>query len=610
MEINSQNEENKQIKIEPSSDEKIDKTKEILLKPQEQLLDPLLLLKKYSSKIEGTSNLSNPIRCVICKEFAKLENPIFADKQAIKAHVELVHDGRIQCGLCDFWFTPIIGQDWSVESYIPKLFFCDMCAAIKHGKDSLPSEENYSISAEEPPISVEEPSISTTNQEKQICCNDYKRPPLSYNNLITLALKSKRGYLSSVGDIYEFISDFFPFFNSPEKRNDWKNCIRHQLSTVKAFSSAKAFSKNLGRALWTFTSEKHFRNCHESLLRQCKNSHLDINKATPKFDILVKIVDDEIVHQNSEISQTLQRNELPKRSKPSANIPANPTTWTLQILPENSPKNDNNNNTISRNDSNGVILTNKPITYSMFEKPPLTYGSMVTLALKSQKNQQSTVKQMYQCILEFFPYFNCSKPEEWQNQIRHELTKNKFSKTEVDEEGTREAGKKSHFWTFTDKKHAEKCQIDLMKNYKNVEDKIKASTPKPEVLEEIIYKGVTAEQYDSDEITVIEDVKKVTNNYQNFHFSKPHLSNVHLITFALKSKKNHLCTINEIYKYLVDFFPFFKTKPSEEIKDQIVNYMTKSSIFVRTEIQEPCMMNSTSYYFWTFYSQEIGMSKF
>ncbi|CAG7817044.1 unnamed protein product [Allacma fusca] len=62
------------------------------------------------------------------------------------------------------------------------------------------------------------------------------------------------------------------------------------------------------------------------------------------------------------------------------------------------------------------VITNK--------KPPLSYSSLITKAIKSNSNNKLTLSQIYSWIKENYLYYSTAEPS-WQNSIRHNLSLNK-----------------------------------------------------------------------------------------------------------------------------------------------------------------------------------------
>lgn len=62
------------------------------------------------------------------------------------------------------------------------------------------------------------------------------RPPYSYSALIAMAILSSSKKMLILPDIYNFISEKFPFYRKDDKK--WKNSIRHNLSLNKCFQKA------------------------------------------------------------------------------------------------------------------------------------------------------------------------------------------------------------------------------------------------------------------------------------------------------------------------------------------------------------------------------------
>lgn len=63
-------------------------------------------------------------------------------------------------------------------------------------------------------------------------------------------------------------------------------------------------------------------------------------------------------------------------------------------------------------------------------KPPLSFSSLIFLAIEDAKEKALPVKEIYQWIIQHYPYFKTA-PTGWKNSVRHNLSLNKcFQKVE------------------------------------------------------------------------------------------------------------------------------------------------------------------------------------
>uniref|UniRef100_UPI00358F88BB hepatocyte nuclear factor 3-alpha-like isoform X2 n=1 Tax=Myxine glutinosa TaxID=7769 RepID=UPI00358F88BB len=90
------------------------------------------------------------------------------------------------------------------------------------------------------------------HKDQKTCDLDCKRPPYSYAQLISMALRSCSSHRLTIPEIYHWIQKKFPYFRSNANRR-WRNSVRHTLSLLPMFTKERVPGEKL--SFWSVRDE-------------------------------------------------------------------------------------------------------------------------------------------------------------------------------------------------------------------------------------------------------------------------------------------------------------------------------------------------------------------
>ncbi|CAC5419385.1 unnamed protein product [Mytilus coruscus] len=211
----------------------------------------------------------------------------------------------------------------------------------------------------------------------------------SYIAVISMAILSKPNKKLLLNDIYQYIMDNFPFYNSKGKA--WRNSIRHNLSLNECFVKSGRSYNGKGN-YWSI--------------------HLACVEDFAKGDSGVE----------------MQKEEKDKKSVKTAD--------------GSSYKFNTRNNygyvqlSLDRSIKNGISYSDTN------EKPPHSYIAMISMAILSKPNKKMLLNDIYQYVIDDFLFYN-NNEKAWRNSMRHNLSINEcFVKSGRSENG------KGNYWSI------------------------------------------------------------------------------------------------------------------------------------------------------------------
>ncbi|XP_066455699.1 forkhead box protein N1 [Eleutherodactylus coqui] len=117
----------------------------------------------------------------------------------------------------------------------------------------------------------------------------YPKPIYSYSILIFMALKNSKTGSLPVSEIYNFMTEHFPYFKTAP--DGWKNSVRHNLSLNKCFEKVENKSGSSSRkgCLWALNPAK-IDKMQEELQKWKRKDPLTVRKSMAKPEDLDKLI--------------------------------------------------------------------------------------------------------------------------------------------------------------------------------------------------------------------------------------------------------------------------------------------------------------------------------
>ncbi|XP_053562177.1 forkhead box protein N1 [Bombina bombina] len=119
----------------------------------------------------------------------------------------------------------------------------------------------------------------------------YPKPIYSYSILIFMALKNSKTGSLPVSEIYNFMTEHFPYFKTAP--DGWKNSVRHNLSLNKCFEKVENKSGSSSRkgCLWALNPAK-IDKMQEELQKWKRKDPITVRKSMAKPEDLDKLIGD------------------------------------------------------------------------------------------------------------------------------------------------------------------------------------------------------------------------------------------------------------------------------------------------------------------------------
>ncbi|GBN02507.1 Forkhead box protein N1 [Araneus ventricosus] len=169
--------------------------------------------------------------------------------------------------------------------------------------------------------------------------NAYPKPAYSYSCLIAMALKNSKTGSLPVNEIYDFMTENFPYFKTAP--NGWKNSVRHNLSLNKCFEKIEKPTGNSTQRkgyLWAMNPAK-VEKMEEELQKWGSKDPAAIRKSMANPERLeliekgeLKNTDSDNEIENMNISSVDEDENYPKEEKENEEVKVQVTSMGNDLL--------------------------------------------------------------------------------------------------------------------------------------------------------------------------------------------------------------------------------------------------------------------------------------
>lgn len=130
----------------------------------------------------------------------------------------------------------VLSLDNDLENIKTELGNSESVQKEAHGEDCRKGSEMEPEKEEDESLQDTRRKTSPEISSKTECADPDVKPTHSYIALIAMAILSNPSKKMILGDIYQYISDNFPYYRNKDK--SWRNSIRHNLSLNECFIKA------------------------------------------------------------------------------------------------------------------------------------------------------------------------------------------------------------------------------------------------------------------------------------------------------------------------------------------------------------------------------------